>query len=189
MLITVDAQGGRSAFTFSNLKENVGVADNQFVFKMPRNVDVVDRRRPIACSADSRPKRWARRTCHRRHAFRMHHERRPARRAARRGAPGLRRCGRRVHARGSARSRQHQRANRVAARQAARVAGPFHARSPPRRERPARGGGHGIQARRRAESRQPRHRRTSSSKRRTSCAHKWWSIGTARPSSRRSSSA
>ena len=41
MLITVDAQGGRSAFTFSNLKENVGVADNQFVFKMPRNVDVV----------------------------------------------------------------------------------------------------------------------------------------------------
>ena len=41
MLITVDAQGGRSAFTFSNLKENVGIADNQFVFKMPRNVDVV----------------------------------------------------------------------------------------------------------------------------------------------------
>ncbi len=41
MLITVDAQGGRSAFTFSNLKENVGVTDNQFVFRMPRNVDVV----------------------------------------------------------------------------------------------------------------------------------------------------
>ena len=41
MLITVDAQGGRSAFTFSNLKENVGVADTQFVFKMPRNVDIV----------------------------------------------------------------------------------------------------------------------------------------------------
>ena len=41
MLITVDSQGGRSAFTFSNLKENIGVADNQFVFKMPRNVDVV----------------------------------------------------------------------------------------------------------------------------------------------------
>ena len=41
MLITVDTQGGRSAFTFSNLKENVGVADNQFVFKMPRNVEVV----------------------------------------------------------------------------------------------------------------------------------------------------
>lgn len=41
MLITIDAQGGRSAFAFSNLKENVGVADNQFVFKMPRNVDVV----------------------------------------------------------------------------------------------------------------------------------------------------
>ena len=41
MLITVDSQGGRSAFTFSNLKENIGVADNQFVFRMPRNVDVV----------------------------------------------------------------------------------------------------------------------------------------------------
>jgi outer membrane lipoprotein carrier protein len=41
MLITVDAQGGRSAFIFSNLKENVGVTDNQFVFRMPRNVDVV----------------------------------------------------------------------------------------------------------------------------------------------------
>lgn len=41
MLITVDSQGGRSAFTFSNLKENVGVADSQFVFRMPRNVDVV----------------------------------------------------------------------------------------------------------------------------------------------------
>lgn len=41
MLITVDAQGGRSAFAFSNLKENVGVADNLFVFKMPRNVEVV----------------------------------------------------------------------------------------------------------------------------------------------------
>jgi outer membrane lipoprotein carrier protein len=41
MLITVDSQGGRSAFTFSNLKENIGLADNHFVFKMPRNVDVV----------------------------------------------------------------------------------------------------------------------------------------------------
>ena len=41
MLITVDTQGGRSAFSFSNLKENVGLADNQFVFQMPRNVDVV----------------------------------------------------------------------------------------------------------------------------------------------------
>lgn len=41
MLITVDAQGGRSAFTFSNLKENVGLTDNEFVFKMPRNVEVI----------------------------------------------------------------------------------------------------------------------------------------------------
>jgi outer membrane lipoprotein-sorting protein len=41
MLITIDAQGGRSAFAFSNLKENVGLADNQFVFQMPRNVEVI----------------------------------------------------------------------------------------------------------------------------------------------------
>lgn len=41
MLITVDTQGGRSAFLFSHLKENVGLADNQFVFRMPRHVDVV----------------------------------------------------------------------------------------------------------------------------------------------------
>jgi outer membrane lipoprotein carrier protein len=41
MLITIDSQGGRSAFAFSNLKENVGIADNQFVFQMPRNVEVV----------------------------------------------------------------------------------------------------------------------------------------------------
>ncbi len=41
MLITMDSQGGRSAFTFSNLKENIGAADNQFVFQMPRNVEVV----------------------------------------------------------------------------------------------------------------------------------------------------
>jgi len=40
MLITVDTQGGRSAFTFSNLKENIGVPDSQFVFQMPKNVDV-----------------------------------------------------------------------------------------------------------------------------------------------------
>jgi outer membrane lipoprotein carrier protein len=41
MLITVDSQGGRSAFTFANLKENVGLADKEFVFQMPGNVDVI----------------------------------------------------------------------------------------------------------------------------------------------------
>jgi outer membrane lipoprotein-sorting protein len=41
MLVSLDAQGGRSAITFSNLKENVGVPDSQFVFQMPRNVEVV----------------------------------------------------------------------------------------------------------------------------------------------------
>lgn len=40
-MVTVDAQGGTSVFTFNNLKENVGVADKDFVFQMPRGVDVV----------------------------------------------------------------------------------------------------------------------------------------------------
>ena len=40
-LITSDAQGGTSSLSFMNLKENVGVSDKDFVFKMPRGVDVV----------------------------------------------------------------------------------------------------------------------------------------------------
>lgn len=40
-LTAVDTQGGRSSFSFSNLKENRGLADNQFVFRIPRGVDVV----------------------------------------------------------------------------------------------------------------------------------------------------
>ncbi len=40
-LVTVDEQGGRSTFTFSNLKENVGLPDRDFVFKIPRGVDVI----------------------------------------------------------------------------------------------------------------------------------------------------
>src|SRR6266849_4316538 len=46
-LVTVDAQGGKSSFSFTNLKENVGLADKAFAFKIPRGVDVV--------SASSRP--------------------------------------------------------------------------------------------------------------------------------------
>jgi outer membrane lipoprotein carrier protein len=40
-LMTVDAQGGTSAFAFTNLKENSGLTDDQFAFKIPRGVDVV----------------------------------------------------------------------------------------------------------------------------------------------------
>ena len=40
-LLTVDAQGGKSSFSFTNLKENVGLADKEFTFKIPRGVDVV----------------------------------------------------------------------------------------------------------------------------------------------------
>jgi outer membrane lipoprotein carrier protein len=46
-LVTVDAQGGKSSFSFNNLKQNVGLTDKEFTFKMPRGVDVV--------SADARP--------------------------------------------------------------------------------------------------------------------------------------
>jgi len=40
-LISTDAQGGTSTFSFANLKENVNLADKEFAFQMPRGVDVV----------------------------------------------------------------------------------------------------------------------------------------------------
>lgn len=40
-LTAVDTQGGRSSFSFSNVKENQGLADKEFVFRMPKGVDVV----------------------------------------------------------------------------------------------------------------------------------------------------
>jgi outer membrane lipoprotein carrier protein len=40
-LTAVDIQGGRSSFSFSNLKENRGLTDKQFEFRIPRGVDVV----------------------------------------------------------------------------------------------------------------------------------------------------
>lgn len=41
MLITTDRQGGTSTFAFSNLRENTGVPDREFVFSIPRGVDVI----------------------------------------------------------------------------------------------------------------------------------------------------
>jgi len=40
-LTAVDTQGGRSSFAFTNLKENQGLSDKQFEFRIPRGVDVV----------------------------------------------------------------------------------------------------------------------------------------------------
>ena len=40
-LTAVDKQGGRSSFSFSNLKENRGLSDKDFEFRIPRGVDVV----------------------------------------------------------------------------------------------------------------------------------------------------
>ena len=40
-LQTTDAQGGKSTFSFTNLKENVGLTDKEFAFKIPRGVDVL----------------------------------------------------------------------------------------------------------------------------------------------------
>ena len=40
-MITADPQGGTSTLAFANLKENTGVADKEFVFNIPRGVDVV----------------------------------------------------------------------------------------------------------------------------------------------------
>lgn len=40
-LTALDKQGGRSSFAFSNLKENRGLSDKDFEFRIPRGVDVV----------------------------------------------------------------------------------------------------------------------------------------------------
>ena len=41
MLLTTDRQGGTSTFAFANLRENAGVPDREFVFTIPRGVDVI----------------------------------------------------------------------------------------------------------------------------------------------------
>ena len=40
-LASTDAQGGTSTFLFNNVKENVGVPESVFEFKMPRGVDLI----------------------------------------------------------------------------------------------------------------------------------------------------
>lgn len=40
-LVAADGQGGRSAFTFSNLKENRNLSDKLFAFQIPRGVEVI----------------------------------------------------------------------------------------------------------------------------------------------------
>jgi outer membrane lipoprotein carrier protein len=40
-LVATDKQGGRSMFTFTNMKENRGLSDKIFAFRIPRGVDVV----------------------------------------------------------------------------------------------------------------------------------------------------
>ena len=40
-LMAADRQGGQSTFTFSSFKENIGLPDSTFVFKIPRGAHVV----------------------------------------------------------------------------------------------------------------------------------------------------
>lgn len=40
-LTTTDLQGGESRFTFTNMKENRGLSDKEFAFRIPRGVDVI----------------------------------------------------------------------------------------------------------------------------------------------------
>jgi outer membrane lipoprotein carrier protein len=40
-IVTIDAQGGRSAISFANLKENVGTPDKMFAFSIPRGAEVI----------------------------------------------------------------------------------------------------------------------------------------------------
>jgi outer membrane lipoprotein-sorting protein len=37
-----DRQGGQSTFQFSNFRENVGIADSTFAFKIPKGAHVID---------------------------------------------------------------------------------------------------------------------------------------------------
>lgn len=41
-LTAADQQGGRSTFEFRNYRENTGVADNVFTFRIPRGADVIN---------------------------------------------------------------------------------------------------------------------------------------------------
>jgi outer membrane lipoprotein carrier protein len=40
-LTTRDREGGESTLVFNNLKENRGISDNEFAFRIPRGVDVI----------------------------------------------------------------------------------------------------------------------------------------------------
>lgn len=46
MLVTLDAQGGQSTFTFSHFKENLGLSDKEFNFTIPRGADIITDGRP-----------------------------------------------------------------------------------------------------------------------------------------------
>ncbi len=41
-LVAVEREGGRSTFEFTNYRENTGLADKIFAFRIPRGVDVVN---------------------------------------------------------------------------------------------------------------------------------------------------
>ena len=41
VLTTTDRQGGESTFTFTKMKENQGLSDKDFAFRIPRGVDVI----------------------------------------------------------------------------------------------------------------------------------------------------
>jgi outer membrane lipoprotein carrier protein len=43
MLVAGDSQGGTSSFTFTGLRENVGLTDKPFTFTIPRGADVITR--------------------------------------------------------------------------------------------------------------------------------------------------
>lgn len=40
-LLAADRQGGRASFTFSNVRENRGLSDKMFEFRIPRGVDII----------------------------------------------------------------------------------------------------------------------------------------------------
>src|SRR4029079_11475245 len=103
-LTAADQQGGRSTFQFTNYRENTGLPDNVFVFKIPRGTDVI--------TAGDR--RW---TPPRRHrgarggdprGVRVFSRRQHEERARCRPRAGLRPRGRRVHEDRARQPREHR---------------------------------------------------------------------------------
>ena len=154
------ARAGTSTFTFTNLKENVGIPDSKFAFTIPRGAEVVT-------GADARPRAARRRGVPRWSSLRRCWSRRapaPARMRAGRTAERAEDYDRAVveytRALRASSPTTSVRSSRCSA-QAARLAGSLRRGPAARRHGQARGGAGRVPDRGRAEPRQRRRRRAA----------------------------